>query len=314
PKPLPLTRKNLRELDRMTRPTKPGTASESTESKKTPTDSTKTTKSDKTISTTTSGFQAQATANGILCPRKSMPPGNVKETLDRLNESRGSASPPESQYRRYCNRIVKAGNEAAIVQRMLPLFKEYDGDEYDFDMNRAFSGLPKDVGFNDGLSAPQPDFVQGLSKEEFLPFDPAQISGAVLFKDDLTSMTLPHFAGEWKSRTGNMDEATLQSSYDGAALVYGRNQALEHLAEPDVSSSAVTTFISNGEHIAFFAHHASQTGEDGKMQYHQHRIVRTDLTDSYESFKKGRRQIRNAQDYAREHSLALRDQLRKQWE
>ncbi len=41
-------------------------------------------------------------------------------------------------------------------------------------------------------------------------------------------MTLPHIAGEWKGPDGSMKEATLQSGYDGAALVYARNQALAH--------------------------------------------------------------------------------------
>ncbi|KAF4467339.1 heterokaryon incompatibility [Fusarium albosuccineum] len=259
PKPSRLTRKNLRLHDRMTRTTKSGAASEPGESKSASRSTSMTTKSDKTKSTTTSGFQEQATANGILRPPRSTPTHNAKETLERLNRSRETASPPESQYELYCDKIDAAGNEAAVVQRMLPLFKDYDG-KYNIDMNRPFSALPKDLGFNDGLSAPQPDFVQGLTREEFLPADPSKIQGAVLFKDDLTSTTLPHFAGEWKSRTGDMVEAAFRSGYDGAAMVYGRNQAWEHLGEPDpLGHSAVTTFTSNGEHITLFAHHALPT-------------------------------------------------------
>ncbi|KAJ4320526.1 hypothetical protein N0V84_005812 [Fusarium piperis] len=313
PKPSRLTRKNLRLHEKMARTTKLGAASEFGKSKSASSSTSKTTKSDKTKSTTASGFREQAIANGILAPRRSKPTRNAEETLERFNRSRETASPTESQYRRYCGKIETAGNEAAVMTRMLPLLKDYD-DTYNMDSNRAFSALPKDLGFNDGLSAPQPDFVEGLTKEEFLPVDPAIIQGAVLFKDDATSTTLPHLAGEWKSRSGDMDEATLQSGYDGAAMVYGRNQAREYLGEPDPPShSAITTFISNGEHISFFAHHALPTGEDGAVEYHQYRLTRTDLTESYESFKKGRRQIRNAQDYAREQSYALRDQLRKKW-
>ncbi|KAM0424968.1 hypothetical protein ACHAPT_009769 [Fusarium lateritium] len=305
-----LTKENLRLLDKMIRTTKSGTASVPGESKTT---SSGTTKSDKTKSTTTAGgFQAQAIANGILAPRWSEPTHNAEETLERFNRSRDTSSPTESQYRLYCGKIEAAGNEAAVVQRMLPLFKDYDNKSYNIDMNRAFLALPKDLGFNDSLSAPQPDFIQGLAKEEFHPVDPAIIQGAILFKDDDLSTTLPHLAGEWKSRSGDMDEATLQSGYDGTAMVYGRNQAREYLGEPGSPSHlAVTTFTSNGEHISFFAHHALPIGEDGAVEYHQCRLTRTDLTESFESFKKGRRQIRNAQDYAREQSCALRDQLRK---
>ncbi|KAK3903429.1 hypothetical protein C8A05DRAFT_32832 [Staphylotrichum tortipilum] len=148
-----------------------------------------------------------------------MTPKNAKATLDRLNRSRRTASPPESQYQLYCEKIEAAGNEAAVVQRILPLFKDYDR-KYNVDMNRAFVALPKDLGFNDGLSAPSPTLSRASRKKSVR---------AVRFKDDLTSTTLPHFAGEWKSRTGDMDEAMLQSGYDGAAMVYGRNQAREYL-------------------------------------------------------------------------------------
>lgn len=306
PKPLRLTKHNLRLLNNMTRATGPGkpkTASSST---------TKSTKSDMIKSTATSGFQRQAMANGILDPPRSMPCQNAKETLECLNGSRETASPTQSEYELYCEKIDAAGNKAAVVQRMLPLFQDYDG-KYNIDMNRAFSALPKGLGFNNRLSAPQPDFIQGLTREEFLPADPSKIQGAVLFKDDLTSTTLAHFAGEWESRSGDMVEATLQSGYDGAAMVYGRNQALECLGEPDpLGHSAITTFTSNGENVNLFAHHALPTGEDGAVEYHQHRLTQTNLIESYESFKKGRKEIRNAQDYAREQSFALRDQLQEQ--
>lgn len=310
--PSRLTQNNLRLLDEMTKTIKSGGALGLGNSRTASSSTTKTTKSDKTKSTTASGFQEQATANGILRPLRSIPCQNAKETLERLDRSRESVSPTESQYELYCEKIDAAGNEAAVVQRMLPLFQDYDG-KYNIDMNRTFSAVPKDLGFNNGLSAPQPDFVQGLTREEFLPVDPSKIQGAVLFKDDLTSTTLAHFAGEWKSRSGDMVEATLQSGYDGAAMVYGRNQALEYLGDPDpLGHSAITTFTSNGESVNLFAHHASSTGEDGAVEYHQHRLTQTNLTESYESFKKGRKQIRNAQDYAQEQSFALRDQLRAQ--
>lgn len=55
----------------------------------------------------------------------------------------------------------------------------------------------KDVGFNDGLSAPQPDFVEGLCMQEYEPFLVNEyVSSAVLYKDNPCSLTLPHIAGE----------------------------------------------------------------------------------------------------------------------
>jgi hypothetical protein len=33
--------------------------------------------------------------------------------------------------------------------------------------DQAFTGFPKNAGFNNGLSAPQPGFVEGLEMEEY---------------------------------------------------------------------------------------------------------------------------------------------------
>lgn len=110
------------------------------------------------------------------------------------------------------------------------LLKEYDDKGYHQVFNQAFTGFPKEVGFNDRLSAPQPDFVEGLEKQEYAPVPVDEcVSGAVLYKDDPFSLALPHLAGEWKGRGKDMDEARLQSAYDGAALVYARNQALSYV-------------------------------------------------------------------------------------
>jgi hypothetical protein len=83
-------------------------------------------------------------------------------------------------------------------------------------------------------------------------FDPfpvdEHVDGAVLFKDDPLSPTLPHLTGERKGRGEDMKQARLQSAYDGAALVYARNQALSYPEELDPT---------NGTNINFFTHHAA---------------------------------------------------------
>lgn len=105
------------------------------------------------------------------------------------------------------------------------LLKKYDDKGYRRAFNQAFTGFPKDVGFSKGLSAPQPDFVEGLELQGYDPFPVHKhVCGAVLHKDNPRSVTLPHVAGEWKGPGKDMKEARLQSAYDGAALVYARSQ------------------------------------------------------------------------------------------
>ena len=106
-----------------------------------------------------------------------------------------------------------------------------------------------------------------------------------------------------------MDKATLQSAYDGAALVYARNEALERIGKPDPPGHAeVTTFATDGRYIDFLAHYAA-LGDNDKLKYHQYPIGSSALTNSHQGFKDGRRQLRIDQDHAREQCYALRDRL-----
>ncbi|KAK4133511.1 hypothetical protein BT67DRAFT_404805 [Trichocladium antarcticum] len=295
----PLTRKNLALFNNLGRKKGPNTASASTPTTRSP--------------TTTSGFALQAGKNGVLDPLSSKPPKNLEDIITRHGRSRETASPPNSVHEDYLDTVESAINESTIICDMLPLFKTYPNEGYKKAFNQAFTGFPKGVGFNNGLSAPQPDFIEGLRRREFRPFPVDEhVSGAVLYKDNPHSLTLPHLAGEWKGRGKDMEEARLQSGYDGAALVYARNQALASIGKSDLPGHAeVTTFTTDGTNLNFFAHYATLS-EDGTLEYHQYPYASTNLT-KYHEFKDGRRGLRNEQDHARNQSYALRDQLREHW-
>ncbi|EEU35276.1 uncharacterized protein NECHADRAFT_18425, partial [Fusarium vanettenii 77-13-4] len=211
--------------------------------------------------------------------------------------------------------IERALNEASVVfESNSRLLKSYSDKNYNRAFNKAFTGFPKNADFNDGLSAPQPDFVEGLGVKEFHPLPIKDyVDGAVLHKDHPHSITLPHLAGEFKGPGKNLRHARLQSAYDGATLVHGRNQALDSLGEPAIAGHAkVTTFTTDGTNLNLFAHYAAPS-EDGTTKYHQYPINSTILTNSLQDFKQGYRQLRNAQDCAREESYKLRDQLKEHW-
>ncbi|KAJ8129862.1 hypothetical protein O1611_g3765 [Lasiodiplodia mahajangana] len=267
-----------------------------------------------TGSTTTSGFDLRASKNGILNSISSKPPTNLKEIRQRYTKSRGTASPTESMYEGYVKGVKITYNEATTIFEVgRRLLKDYD-ENYRKALNHAFTGFPEDVGFNNGLSAPQPGFVEGLQKLEFEPFLVEEhINGAVLYKDNRHSITLPHLAGEWKGPDGLIKEAALQSSYDGAALVYARNQALAYLGKSDPPGHAeITTFATDGTNLNFYAHYATLS-ENGTLKYHQYQYASANILDSYQGHKDGRRGLRNAQDYAFKQSCALKDQLKEKW-
>ncbi|KAJ2995437.1 hypothetical protein NUW58_g1274 [Xylaria curta] len=279
-----LTRKNVALFNRMARKNEANKASASASLESAVGLSTT-----KTTSTTSTGFDVRARKNGMLDPRSSKPPTNLKDLEKRHTQSRGSASPTESAYKGYVDTVERAGNEATMV-------------------------VEANVGFNNGLTTPQPDFVEGLEMQDYLPFPVDEhVNGAVLYMDDRYSVTLPHIAGEWKGPDGRITEATLQSGYDGAALVYARNQALSLIGKPDPPGHAeVTTFTTDGANINFYAHYAALSGDD-TLEYHQYRYASVNLIDNHLEHKRGYRGVRNEQDHARKESCALRDQLMDYW-
>jgi hypothetical protein len=269
----------------------------------------------KTTSTTTSGFAIQTYENGILPPRRSKPPTNLKDIQERHIKSRDTASPTESAFRHYTGKVGRAPNEATIVvESSTALLKDYNDEGYHRSFNQSFTGFAKEVGFNDGLSAPQPDYIEGLEMEEFSPFPiRKKVDGTVLYGDDPDSLALPHLAGEYKGRGKNLEDARLQSAYDGAALVYARNQALSHIGKIDpLGHAEVITFTTDGTTLNQYAHYAKES-EDGAIQYHQYQYASTNVKDSYQGHKDGRKGLRNAQDHARNQSYALKDNLKEYW-
>ncbi|KAL2022930.1 hypothetical protein VTK56DRAFT_4145 [Thermocarpiscus australiensis] len=320
PKRASLTRENLRRLNKMARSKraiKERVSSSASSGSTTTTEESKSTA--KTISTTSSGFEAQALENGILDRVRSKPPSNLDDRRAQLNKARETVSPTQSMYEDYVADVELAVNEQDVVVETTHYLLKKSGDKgYRRHFNQSLTALPKDAGFNHGLSAPQPDVVEGFHPQAFRPFPIAEQLGgaAVLVKDEKNSVTLPHLAGEWKGPGKDMMEARTQSAYDGAALVYGRNRALEYLGDADPAGHAVvSTFTTDGTSVNFFAHYSATSQEEaGKIEYHQYPITSTNLTNSFEEFKKGRMQLRNLQDYARDHSYDLRDKLKAHWE
>ncbi|VBB84197.1 Putative protein of unknown function [Podospora comata] len=280
-----------------------------------PSDHSRSTKT-KTTSTTSTGFADKARKNGILDPHGSRLAKNLEDIRQQQAKSRATASPTESVYNDYVDRVDRAGNESTIiVATSKRLLKEYPTN-YPDAYNRAFTNLPKNAGFNNGLSAPQPDFIEGLEKEEYRPFPVDDyIPRATLYQDDPRSITLPQIAGEWKGPAGDIREARIQSAYDGAAMVHARNKALAYMGKEEPPGHAsVITFTTDGTNFNLYAHYAAPSEEDeGALEYHQCLVSTTNLTGSYKSFKEGRKHLRNAQDHARAHSYALKDQLKEHY-
>ena len=171
----------------------------------------------------------------------------------------------------------------------------------------------KNVGLNNGLSATQPDMVEGLEMMKFDPFPVRQeLGGAALPAPGRDPLTLPHIAGEWKGPGKDMILAEAQAAYDGACMVYGRNNARSFLNRPDTAGHAyVHTFTTDGTTLNTFAHYSAESG--GQVKYHQYPTSSSFLISSHQNFKKSRRRVRNLQADAKETSEKLRDELNEKW-
>lgn len=183
--PARLTRQNLARFNKMGK-----------KQSSDPSDDSRSTKT-KTMSITSTGFADKACKNGILDPHGSRLAKNLDDIHQQQAKSRATASPPESVYDDYVDWVDRASNESTIVvatsKRLLKKYPTNYPDAY----NQAFTNISKDTGFNNGLSAPQPDFIKGLEKEEYRPFPVDNyIPRAALYQDDPHSITLPQIARE----------------------------------------------------------------------------------------------------------------------
>jgi hypothetical protein len=318
-RPAPLSERNLTLFDKMGRrdkgkgygldrgrgPSK-GASSESTSDKSSTT---------KTLSATASGFAMQATKNGILDPSRSDPPANIDEIRAWHERARETPSPTKTEFEYYAHLVGGAQNEqTTLVQTAPRILKDAMKKGYTQVFNQAWTAYDKDASFSQGLSAPQPDFAEGLEYPEFLPVPvDEQLAGAVVQNDNPRSLVLPHLAGEWTGSGRDMDEAQRQAAYDGAAMVSGRNEALALMGQTDPPGhSEVTTFATDGIQLNYYTHHAT-VSEHGTLKYHQYQFASENIKDSHEGHKRGRRALRNHQQRAMDNSYAMQEKLKAYW-
>ncbi|KAH8767299.1 hypothetical protein F5883DRAFT_396763, partial [Diaporthe sp. PMI_573] len=272
----------------------------------------------RSISTTSEGFENRALENGVLDAVRS----GKQEVADtdvnkKLLASRGSASPTQSQYNKFADRIVEASNE----QGTIAVYSKYifqDTEDAHFDIgyrrkeDKMWTEFPKNVGFNNGLSAPKPDMIEGFSRDTFPPTIEL-IKSSKIVRDEPKYVTLPHIAVEYKAREKSLHEAKVQAGYDGAAMVYGRNEALKFIGKADPPRQpAVLTATTTGQEWNVYAHYAHPNDTTGKEEYYQCRMAGGSM-ENLKEYKQGRRVLRNMQDFAREQASELRDRLHKDY-
>lgn len=115
----------------------------------------------------------------------------------------------------------------------------------------------------------------------------------------------------YKAREKSLHEAKVQAGYDGAAMVYGRNEALKYIGEADPSGQpAVLTATTIGQEWNVYGHCAHPNDSTGKEEYYQCLMAGGSM-ENLNGYKKGREVLRNMQDFACEQFWDLRDNMQK---
>jgi hypothetical protein len=105
-----------------------------------------------------------------------------------------------------------------------------------------------------------------------------------------------------------MIEAQTQAAYDDAYITYNREQARSFLENPDPDNHTfISTFTTDDITLNTFAHYSSES--QNQVKYHQFPTSSSLLISSYEDFKKSRLRLKNKQNYAKEISEKLKNEL-----
>lgn len=236
-----------------------------------------------------------------------------------LDKSRASASPTASQHDNYLEEYLGIASQRdtahlfghAVLKRITPQLRKQG---YAGHLANQWVDFPKHVGFNNNLSAPKPDYMEGFRRDTFPPTVQELGGAATLVKDFPRFPALPHLAMELKATGANMHLAECQAAYDGAAMVYARNKALNFLGEKvEHGNATVLSAATDGAAYDIFGHYTLNDEKTETTRFYQRCLAQGSL-EGFDDFKTGFRRLRNMQDWARDKSLDIRERMTKDHE
>lgn len=274
----PLTKANLRRLEKMTNTgSKSGESVYSSKAEET----TKKTPSEGVDSyfTIDSEFEKTFRANGGLTIFESeqLPPCNEAEIKAYMDQPRRSPSPTSSDYQFFLRGRSRNSSDRDIQNRTRrQVLRDVDMDDkllnidYGANLLQQWVAFPKNVGFNNSLPAPKPDWIEGYAQRSF-PASIRQMGGAAtLIHSQPTFIGLPHFAAEVKAYGDNKRKAEVLAGYDGAHMAFARNKALEFIEDKDPPRRASPVTVATDAHFwVVYSHYAQWCTERDMLEYCQ---------------------------------------------
>ena len=260
------------------------------------------------IPTTDPRFPRLALENGILPYNPSTPPRNFEDIKAFLEQDRKSPGPGQTEFTTYQQQVATAPGEAGVksaLQDNVLQRRKYGVDKIEHD--QQFSRFPSNVGFNNGLSAATPDWVEGYFKNyidqtpTFQSLGDSAVPTAVTFP-----IVLAHLVGEFKKLGGNLATGSQQAAYAAACLVHGRDLAslsMQKGIEPGMAY--VGSFVSDGHYLRISVHYTTEDPISQATQYRQYVVFDANVQQDYEHFELGYRMLRNLQDWTQQNAGML---------
>jgi len=174
------------------------------------------------------------------------------------------------------------------------------------------------------ISDPQPGISESFRHNQYPP-EAVEALGPAL-APTLYGAAMPRFCVELKGPDGLIPSATKRAAYDGAVMVDAAWQAHQFMSKPandSLGNTQALTGTVNGSILHIHANHAISPQANAtnyaaasatiaypkKLQYHQFPLKGVLPSESLEDFKKARKTVRNAQDWAREKATESKDAL-----
>ena len=286
-----------------------------------------------TTTTTEKDFATKLQRNGVIYSKfDAQAPDDVAEARELLNRQRESESPDQSDFEDYVVVTEEYKNEFGVGMAAYPFFAKKTtkrgSSGYFPRLNQIWSAV--DNHLTTGLSHTQPDLVESYREIDYPSNAVETISGDLIPSSH--SEAMPAYAVEFKSSSGDMNEAKLQCAYDGALMTEGAHAIHAYMGKSDddfYGRAQALTVSFNGRTLDFYTNHAvkisassyeesgkgvgksagAATGTADAVEYHQYLLVSDDPRFSFEDFQTAYRHTRNAQDIGYKWATERKDAL-----
>ena len=267
----------------------------------------------KTNSTTSADklFGVQLNKNGIIYGRlHAEEPEDATAVREYLNRARESPPPDEKDYKAYIRSVEYGDNELTMGVNVWPLLAKHprDTNKPDYAPYYNLQWTEKKSRLTFELSSAKPDMWEGYRRDQY-PEKASEALGGALIPTQYGG-AMPTFCVEWKGPDGKMPSAEKQCAYDGALMVESAYEAHKYMNKDPaefLNKTRALTADLNGEFVHLYGNHVVK--RDSALEYHQYELDVLCPRKSLKEFENTRNQIRNAQDWAREHATRTKDDL-----